>query len=53
MDVHTRSCSSIDLGSPSGSEPAKSTELRKYNQIYNTKIKDQSALTLMFGRSEI
>ena len=53
MDVHTRSCSSIDPGSLSGSEPANSTELRKYNPIYNSKIKYQSALTLMFGRSGI
>lgn len=53
MDVHTRSCSSTDPGSLSGSEPANSTELRKYNTIYNSKIKDQSALILMFGRSGI
>lgn len=50
MDVHTRSCSSIDPGSLSGSEPENSTELRKYNPICNTKIEDQIALTLMFGR---
>ena len=53
MDVHTRSCSSTDPGFPSGSEPANSTELKKYNPIYNAKVKDQSALTLMFGRSRI
>jgi len=53
MDVHTRSCSSTDPGCPSGSEPANGTELKKYNPIYNTTVKDQSALTLMFGRSRI
>lgn len=41
MDAHTRSCSSTDPGSLSGSEPANSTELRKHNPIYNTAIKDQ------------
>jgi hypothetical protein len=41
MDEHTRSCSSTDPGSLSGSKPANNTELRKYNPIYNTKIKDQ------------
>jgi hypothetical protein len=43
MDVHTRSCSSTDPGSLSGSEPANSTELRKYNPIYKTKIEAQKS----------